>query len=292
MQAKERYAVSAFRWMRGGGLLRRHVAIAIATSAMVVVACGSSNQTAPLASATTAAPSSLAPASATPSASVAGYDVPTPEPLRSVRIPVVTCPTSFGLPDETLPPIPPTMTATVTPEVAALVTYYGDGTLTVLGPRDWHCAATVGVDASARMTIMPAGQSAPTGSTPPDEQAVTASTAGACIGCVASMACGLFPEARNLSVQPGLACPSTPPTGEQITRPIPRSAVFLDPPGVAGTGDPSGGRYRALGFLVFDPAKPAGGNGQTAPSALKVTCTLPDAMAQICDEIVEGIGRG
>jgi hypothetical protein len=42
---------------------------------------------------------------------------------------------------------------------------------------------------------------------------------------------------------------------------------------------------------VFDPAKPAGGNGQTAPSALKMTCTLPGVLAQICDEIVEGVGR-
>jgi len=191
-----------------------------------------------------------------------------------------------------MPPVPTTMTATVTPDVAAQVSYYGNGTLTLLGPKDWQCAAAVGVDGSARMTITPPGQHAPSGSPSLDEEAVTASSGGACVGCVASMACGLFPEAWNLFAQPGLSCPTRLPIGEQVTRPRPRSAVFADPPGVAGTGEPSGGRYRAFGFLVFDPGTAAGGTGQLAPSALKVTCTLPDAMAQICDELVEGIGQG
>jgi hypothetical protein len=100
------------------------------------------------------------------------------------------------------------------------------------------------------------------------------------------MACGLFPEAWKLFDTPGSSCPTTSPARELITRPIPRSAIFEDPPGVAGTGDPSGGRYRALGLLVFDPG--TGGSGTDFPSALKITCTLPDAMAQVCDEIVEG----
>jgi hypothetical protein len=176
--------------------------------------------------------------------------------------------------------------------VAELVTYYGNGTRTLLGPKGWHCEAAVGVDGSSSMAITPPGQPAPSGSPAPDEQAVTASTGGVCVGCVASMACGLFPEAWNLFAQPDLSCPATLKLREQVTRPRPRSAVFEDPPGVAGTGEPSGGRYRAIGFLVFDPGTAAGGSGQTTPSALKVTCTLTDAMAQICDELVEGIGRG
>jgi hypothetical protein len=33
------------------------------------------------------------------------------------------------------------------------------------------------------------------------------------------------------------------------------------------------------------------GSGLAVPSALKLTCTLPDAMAQICDEVIEGVGQ-
>ncbi len=277
----------------------------MATVALVVVACASSTTSGPSGSLPPASGLSvpLSTASAPPSTG-AGYDVPTPEPVNSVAVPEVPCPTTFALPTETLPPLPKTMTATVTPAVAGRVTYYGNGTLTVLGPKDWHCEASVGIDGSGRMTITPPGQPArsgspaPTGSiltSPRQEvygQALTAASAGPCVGCVVAMACGLFPEALNLMAQPGLACSSAPPAGEQVTRPQPRSAVFMDPPGVAGTGDPSGGAYRAFGFLVFDPGAAAGGSGRSAPSALKMTCTLPDALAPICDELVEGVGRG
>ena len=40
--------------------------------------------------------------------------------------------------------------------------------------------------------------------------------------------------------------------------------------------------------MVFDPGTGAGGSGADLPSALKITCTLSDALAQVCDEIVEG----
>jgi hypothetical protein len=185
-------------------------------------------------------------------------------------------------------PVPASMTATVSAAVAAQVAFYGNGTRTLLGPKGWHCEAAVGADGSTSMTITPPGQATPTGSPPPDHQAVTVFTEGACVGCIATLACGLFPEAWKLFDTPGSSCPTTSPAGEMITRPMPRSVIFEDPPGVAGTGEPSGGRYRALGLLVFDPGTGAGGSGTDFPSALKITCTLPDAMAQVCDEIVEG----
>jgi Domain of unknown function (DUF4850) len=271
----------------------RRLAVVLAAVALIVVACGSSTPTAPPGSGATASAPSRASSSTSPNPSTTpGLEAPTPEPSHSVRIPEVPCPTSFGLAGETMPPVPATMTATLTPDVAALVTYYGNGTLILLGPKDWHCEARVDADGSASMAITPPDQPAPSGSPSPDEQAVRVATGGACVGCVASMACGLFPEAGNLFTQRGFVCRTMPPSGEQVTRPGPGSAVFKDPPGVVGTGDPSGGRYRAFGFLVFDPGTAAGGSGQTAPSALKMTCTLPDSMAQICDELVEGIGQG
>jgi hypothetical protein len=270
----------------------------LAVIVIVVAACGSSGPTPAPTGAATAPVASVAPATATPAAAtpaatpgesgpIASLGAPTPETARTARIPVVTCPTSFGLPDETMGPVPATMTATVSPEVAAQVTFYGNGMRTLLGPKGWHCEAAVGADGSTSMTITPPGQLTPTGSPSPDRQAITAYTGGACVGCIATMACGLFPEAWKLFAQPGDSCPTKTPAGELVTRPMPRSAIFEDPPGVAGTGEPSGGRYRALGMMVFDP-----GTGPAAsdllPAALLITCTLPDAMAQVCDEIVEG----
>jgi hypothetical protein len=263
----------------------------LASAVLVVVACGNPGPT-PVPTGPAASPAaSLAPV-ATPGVSgpVESVAAPTPETGHTARIPVVTCPTSFGLPDETLGPIPSTMTATVSPAVAAQVTYYGNGTRTLLGPKGWRCEAAVGADGSTSMSITPPDQPTTTGSPSPDRQAVTAYTGGACIGCIADMACGLFPEAWKLFEQPGVSCPTKTPPGELVTRPMPRSAVFEDPPGVAGTGEPSGGRYRAIGLLVFYPGAGAGGTGQDFPSVLKITCTLPDAMAQVCDEIIEGAG--
>ncbi len=258
--------------------------------AVIAAACGSTGPTpaptGPAGSAVASAVPTATPGASVPNASLAA---PTPETSRTAHIPVVTCSTTFGLPDETMPPVPSTMTATVSAQVAAQVTYYGNGIATLLGPKGWTCEAAVGADGSSSMVVTPPGQAPATGSPPPDRQAVTAYTQGACVGCVATMACGLFPEAWKLFAQPGMACPTTTPAGELVRRPMPRSAVFEDPPGVAGTGEPSGGLYRALGLLVFDPGTGTGGAGTDLPSALKITCTLPDAMAQVCDEIVEGV---
>ena len=263
----------------------------VAAFTMIVAACGSPG---PTASTTGSATLAATPAGSTPaptpvaSGPAPSLAAPTPEAANVARIPVVACPTTYGLPGESMGAIPTTMTATVTPVVAAQVTFYGNGTQTLLGPKDWHCEGAVGVDGSSRMVITPPRQLPPTGSPAPDHQAVTAFTGGACVSCIATMTCGLFPEAWKLFEQPGMSCPTRPPAGELVTRPFPSSAVFEDPPGVIGTGDPSGGRYRALGLIVFDPGTGAGGSGADLPSALKITCVLSDALAQVCDEIVEG----
>jgi hypothetical protein len=288
MHARIQRSPSAARLQGRPGRLPAVVPAVLAIIVMVVAACGSSGPTPAPTEAAASPVASLTP-SATPGESgpIASLEAPTPETARTARIPVVTCPTSFGLPDETMGPVPSTMTATVSPEVAAQVTFYGNGTGTLLGPKGWHCEAAVGADGSSSMTITPPGQPFPTGSPSPDQQAITAFTGGACVGCIATMACGLFPEAWKLFEQPGMSCPAKTPAGELVTRPMPRSAIFEDPPGVAGTGEPSGGRYRAFGLMVFDPGAGAAGS-DLLPSVLLITCTLPDAMAQVCDEIVEG----
>jgi hypothetical protein len=262
----------------------------LAAVALLVGACGNAATTTAPASSTTGS-SSGAPA-ATLAASAAGaFVAPTPEPAQRRPIPTVTCPTSFDVPGATMRPVRTNMTATVTPGLAALVTFYSNGVLILLGPKGWHCAARVRADGSASMTITPPDQPTPSGIPSPGEVAVTGSMGGSCVRCIAAIACSLFPEAWALAGQADRSCPTTLPAGELVTRPFPRSVVFEDPPGVAGTGEPSGGRYRALGLLIFDAGTAAGGNGHVGPSALKLTCTLADAMAQVCDELIEGPGQ-
>jgi hypothetical protein len=245
---------------------RRGAAFAIVL-ATLVAACGSSV---------------VPPTSSGPAADGAN---PTPEPSEVARIVVVPCPTEYAAPGATMPPIASTMTATVTPPVAAVVSYYSNGDLTILGPIGWRCSAVLGADGTTRMAITPPDRAWPTGSsTPaPDLPAVTAVGGGSCLACIARMACALFPEASKLA---GGTCESSVPAQERVRRPLPRTAVFEDPPGVPGTGEPSGGVDRALGFLVFGTGDDATA-AQIRPTALKVTCTLPESMAAICDEIVE-----
>ena len=277
----------------------RQASGALVIVAFALAACGTSTPTNPPQSPGSPAPSGSAsaaptspPATASPAASPsADFAAPTAEPGQTVKVPVASCPTTFGMPGESMPPVPATMTATISSDLAAQVVFFTNGALTLLGPKGWTCSAAVGVDGSSSMSITPPGQTVPSASPPPDFQAITASTGGACVGCIATMACAIFPEAWNLFAQPGMTCPSTIPERERITRPVAQSAVFEDPAGVAGTGDPSGGKFRALGYLVFDPGSNAGGTNAILPSALKITCTLADTMSRICDETVEGAPR-
>jgi hypothetical protein len=265
--------------------------LAAAILAILVAACGNSATPSPSPGGSPGASAPSA-ASASPVGSSAGSpppstgEIPTPEPKQVAQVPVVACPTTYASPGQTMPPVGTTQTATITESVAATVTFYSNGELTVLGPKGWQCSATIATDGSARMAITPPDRPWPAGSAtpPPDTQAVTAISSGSCTDCVATLACVLFPEAGQLT---DAACAATLPAQEAISRPLPRSAAFVDPPGVAGTGDPSGGQYRAVGFLVFDPGGKAAGGSSLPPSAMKVTCTLDASMAPICDEIVE-----
>lgn len=270
----------------GPGALRGARATAgIAALVVVLAACGTTNPT--------GSPRGTSSASPSPSAGESEVTESSPEAsqeqARTVRIPVVRCPTTYGSEAASPSPLPSTMTAKVDADLAATVSFYGNETLTVLAPKGWDCAAAVGADGSASLVVSPPGSPLPSGSPPPDQQAVTAYSDGACVGCIATDACPVFPEAWSLFAAGGGTCPSRIPVEEKITRRIPQTAVFEDPPGVAGTGMPSGGTYRAVGFMVFDPGTDVGSDRADPPSLIKVTCTLPASLAPICEELVEGV---
>jgi hypothetical protein len=51
--------------------------------------------------------------------------------------------------------------------------------------------------------------------------------------------------------------------------------AFLDPPGVKGDGDPSGGPWPANGVMIYNPGAPNGSYLETCtgPASLTPTCT-------------------
>jgi hypothetical protein len=266
------------RWT-ARGRIRGPLWLAIA---LVLAGCGS---TIPSPSAPTSGSPAAVAGTPAPGGSASAVGAPTPEPGEVARIDVVSCPAERAASAPTHPPVPTTMTATVTPDIAAMVSFYSSGELTVLGPKDWRCTATVGPDGTARMAITPPAAPLPTApaTAPPDAQAVTAVQATTCVDCLVRMTCAFFPEAARLGSG---ACASTIPPGEGVRRSMPRAVVFEDAPGTAGSGEPSGGTQRAVGLIVFDPGAAAGGS-RFGPSALKITCALPASMAAVCDEIVE-----
>ena len=153
-----------FRRVALGNVGLRQAVVALAAIALLVAACGATATPGP--SASPAIASSSAPAKVS---AEGGLVAPTPEPAQRVHIPTVSCPTSLAVPGSTLQPVPTNMTATVTPALAALVTFYGNGVLILLGPKGWSCTAAVRADGSATMTITPPDQPTQPGIPSPDE---------------------------------------------------------------------------------------------------------------------------
>ena len=153
-----------FRRVAFGNVGLRQAVVVLAAIALLVAACGATATLRPSAS------PAIASSSAPPTVSAEGNLVaPTPEPAQRVHIPTASCPTSLAVPGSTLQPVPTNMTATVTPALAALVTFYGNGVLILLGPKGWSCTAAVRADGSATMTITPPDQPTQPGIPSPDE---------------------------------------------------------------------------------------------------------------------------
>src|SRR5258706_2689803 len=69
---------------------------------------------------------------------------------------------------------------------------------------------------------------------------------------VLDLACPLFADAKRAHQREyGFACSlGAPPAGERITRLSPTGVLFVDPPGVAGTGVGSGSDPSATGAPI------------------------------------------
>lgn len=204
-------------------------------------------------------------------------------PTTTVSVPLVACPTSYGVGPSSTPTPPSTVTVAVPSSLAADVAVYTDaqGEMRLLGPEGWSCQALLATDGSSSVQVYapgePAPESAPESATEVIRtgQALVASQTGGCAGCAMTQARPLFPAAAQTATSAGEPCTTTRPPAETVDRLRSTDVAFADPPGVVGDGVPSGGPYTANGVMTY-----YGDSGQL-PSYL-ATCTLPDSHHDLC----------
>lgn len=193
------------------------------------------------------------------------------QPAARVTVPVVRCPTSFGVaPGRTSAPRTLRL-RDVPPSTAGLVAYASTSGFLV-GPPQMRCRGVVGADGNATMQIWPDGQGKPgrhgvgTG--------LSLSVIPACAGCKALATCHYFPTFRRYLRRVELNCRPEPPPGEQVRYLTKRLVRFVDPPFVQGAGWPSGAGLQSTGLVGIRP-----GVGRVVFTS---SCTLPAAQRGVC----------
>jgi hypothetical protein len=204
----------------------------------------------------------------------------------SAELPLVRCPTTYGIaPAPGSVVLPATRRVTVPAAMAARLAVYTDnrGFMEVVAPRGWNCAAEYGADGSGGVTVYPHGQKPHwygSGSLAADST-VSVVTGGETYsyGPVLDGACRLSPAAATALSGAGFGPCPVRPEAERVTR-ISASVVdFTDPPGTAGDGAPSGGRYPARGVMTYH-------HGPDGYDSWSETCTLPPADQAACPAII------
>ena len=211
--------------------------------------------------------------------------VTTPSPAASSQttfasLPFVTCPTSQGAPSSTPVSLPNSVGITIPARLDRQLAVYGDiqGVMELVGPVGWSCSASIGADGSSTESVYPQGESPPSGYAYQSQggEAITGGQTSACTGCRYSQTCALFPAA----VEAGSAiygdCSNTVPSGEKLYPYNDNVKFFEDPPGVAGTGFPSGDSYPANGLMTYFPQS----------ASWTETCTLPESKHATCTAIL------
>ena len=211
-----------------------------------------------------------------------------PSQTVAATLPVVACPTSYGVePAPAAKILPSTISVSVPKDLASQLSVYADeaGLMDVLAPKGWDCTASLGADGSGGVTVLPAGEvlpntsnALPAGST---AEAIVATQNGGCQGCADYQACPYFAAAAQ---HLGSPCTSTPPSAESIA-PLSSTVVsFADPPGTAGGANPSGGEYPANAVMTY-VMNPPGSVGNSVTSWLE-TCTLPYSQHALCTAVL------
>jgi hypothetical protein len=165
----------------------------------------------------------------------------------TANVPVVLCRTEFvpGNP----PAIPTKIAVDGNPwSVRGLAAYTNYDTF-LIAPAGMACRGEVAEDGGARLIVWHRDEPEPGARS--REEGLTLSQESACVGCMYSLACPMFPSLAD-RIYPGFPVPcGTPPPREQIFPQGPDLGRFSDPPSVAGDGDPSGGPYTAEGAVGY-----------------------------------------
>ncbi|MGH9128049.1 MAG: hypothetical protein ACRDY2_03570 [Acidimicrobiales bacterium] len=215
----------------------------------------------------------------------------------SVSVPVVACPTSQAFSGEPFSLGPSITSVTMSTELGSALAYYSGAArsmIPLLGPKGWHCSASVYGDTTMDLTLLAPNEPLPkpfTDNRAKSDEAVTANIASPCLGCVYGLVCPLIQVVVHTQLGRGFGpCPAEPraetvtwlrgtPSQVAADRSFAVAVAFEDPPGTAGEGKPSGGLYPANGLLLF-----SGHDG--GYSATLETCTLPAAEHATCTEIL------
>ena len=198
----------------------------------------------------------------------------------NASLPLVSCPTSYGVAQPGSAPLPPSVNLTVPSDLASHLSVYSDenGSMKLVGPNGWDCSASVGADGSTTVEVFAPGEVAPNlgaAFSPQQQEAIVGSETSACVGCREIQACPLFTTAATDYLNDyGMSCPKTRP-GNESTYIISSGVIaFEDPAGVVGDGNPSGGPYPANGVMTYY-------SGNYNGSWLD-TCTMPNSDHALC----------
>ena len=191
----------------------------------------------------------------------------------TATVPVVAC--SVGAPFASQPQAPlrraPVNLGTVPGRYWRVYGYPG-----LVAPKGWSCNGFIAEDGGNSFAAVPPGAKMPmvgTNSTAAQPATPQVNVYGepACESCKFSIACALF---HLQPAWPGERCPPGPAAGEIDRRAGKYTVDFTDPPGVAGTGRPSGGADPTVGAVVLK-------NG-----AAILTCVLPPRTHAVCSAAV------
>jgi hypothetical protein len=154
---------------------------------------------------------------------------------------------------------------------------YTNTQLYLIGPSGMRCSGIVAADGGSGVTVWPQGyRSLPTHAS---TDGLTLSVTPACVFCKAAAACPFFAAlARDLH----FPCQQGVPAGERVYHLESTIVLFEDPPGVAGSGGPSGGHDPANGVVGYRGSPQRG-------SVYRATCTLPAGQHSICTTVLNDV---
>ncbi len=214
-------------------------------------------------------------------ASAAGltYNPVAPGALASMTLPLRICPTSYGVDGVKPAKLPARIRALAPRGDATTLSVFSDGLglVRLIAPVTWDCRATVGADGSSSVTIVAPDTVARVGALARASriQEITGYQSGGCVGCAIAQACSLFANARARAQ--GFEC-RVKVHGERVRR-ISGSVVdFVDPPGVHGNANPSGGAYPSYGVMTFRA-------GRAAWTRL-ATCVMGPVDVKVCAAVM------